>query len=415
MTDLNNTPPSNGHSDDTGHDEAAPQFLQGNRLVSQDALIEKIEAQFYAETEGNITLFIAEEATQRDALRDVIDYVLATESISLTRIERVRVQEDLFRDLFGVGPLTALIGDDSLSEIEIRNPHEVFERHYGEDVKRSAVTFRDALHLERSLKRWLAPTGFDLLRDPFIETCTTLAGRTVRLTILTTPNNLVQSASLRLHPEHAPTLDTLIAAHMLDEEAATLLRSILSHEQGLMLAGDAGAGKTSLLQALAAELPPAELVAVERARELRLPDAVERLAATSEIAFPAQIEAATATRRQWMIMDEVRFDESAAMWTALTSDNRPRCLWVFRGSSEPLRLRTAFSMAVRRAQQGIEQMFINSALLDRLPFVAFVGRRENRYKLLKIGEWISAPDDSTTLQLSQLWPAERATASSRLT
>ena len=89
-------------------------------------------------------------------------------------------------------------------------------------------------------------------------------------------------------------LDTLIADQMLDEAAAAMLRSILKHDHGLMLAGEASSGKTSLLQALAAELPPAETVAVERTRELRLADEVQRLTATSEITFPAQIEATTA-------------------------------------------------------------------------------------------------------------------------
>jgi type IV secretory pathway ATPase VirB11/archaellum biosynthesis ATPase len=413
MTDLNTPPPSNGHNEDDSNSASTPQFLQGNRYVSHDALREKIEAQFYAENEGSSALYTADKPTQQESLRDVVDYVLATEAISLTRAERARLQEDLFRDLIGVGPLTALIADPTLCEIEIRGAHELFERHYGEKAKLSAVRFRDALQLEHSLQRWLAPTSFVLFRDPFIETSTTLAGREVRLTIITSASG-IHSTSLRLHPITPRTLDDLVADQMLDAGAATLLRLILTKGFGLMLAGEASSGKTTLLQALASELPAAEMVSVERARELRLPNEAERLTATSEITFPAQISAAVTSGRRVIVLDEMRFDESAEMWDALTADRHPQCLWVVRGSGEPVRLRTAFSMAVRRARAGIEQLFINSALLDRMPFVAFGGRRENRYKLLRIGEWVSTPDDPSALVLKQLWPAEGAAISERL-
>ncbi|MBX3083620.1 MAG: Flp pilus assembly complex ATPase component TadA [Anaerolineae bacterium] len=415
MTDMNNTPPSNGHGENDDENEAAPQFLHGNRLFSHDALREKIDAQFYAENEGISPLYTADEPTQREALRDVVDYVLATEAISLTRQERARLQDELFRDLLGGGPLTELVADQSVNEIEIRSPYELFVRRYGEDAKPSTASFRDTLHLERSLRRWLAPTGFDLTHEQFIETGITLGGRAVRLTVITSSKTLVQSASLRLHPTRARNLDDLIADQMMDEAAVSLMRAILTRGYGLMLAGEANSGKTTLLQALLSELQGAKTAVVERASELRLSDEMQRLVVTPEHTFPTQINAAVNSGRDMIVLDEMRFDESAAMWDALTADHHPRCLWIVRGSSEPIRLRTAFSMAVRRTRQGIEQLFINSALLDRLPFVAFLGRRENRYKVLRIGEWVSVPGDPSSLELHQLWPAENGTTSSRLT
>ncbi len=96
------------------------------------------------------------------------------------------------------------------------------------------------------------------------------------------------------------------------------------------------------------------------------------------------------------------------MWQALTADPAPHYLWVFRGATDSLRLRTAFSMAVRRAQQGIEQALIYRALLDRLPFAALLARRGRQIKLIGIGEWQPETDstgsvDAVTLQM--LWPA----------
>src|SRR5260221_5693373 len=123
------------------------------------------------------------------------------------------------------------------------------------------------------------------------------------------------------------------------------------------------------------------------------------------IDFAAQIESALEQKPAWLALDELRFDETTAMWHAITSDHKPRCLWVVRGATEALRLGTAFGMSVRRAKPGIEQAYIHSALLDRLPFVAILVRKDQHLKLLNISEWQPDEQDAETLILRELWPA----------
>src|SRR5260221_13790719 len=83
------------------------------------------------------------------------------------------------------------------------------------------------------------------------------------------------------------------------------------------------------------------------------------------IDFATQIESALEQKPAWLVLDELRFDESTAMWHAITSDHKPHCLWVFRGATEALRLRTAFGMSVRRGKPGIDQSYINGPVLGR--------------------------------------------------
>jgi len=109
------------------------------------------------------------------------------------------------------------------------------------------------------------------------------------------------------------------------------------------------------------------------------------------------------------------------MWEALTaSAGHPgivRCVWAFRGATEPLRLRTAFGMSVRRAVPGIEQEAIHSALMDKLPFVVLMGkstsnlpdRSDRILKVLRIGEWQyenAAARDLSQIALRQIWPVQ---------
>lgn len=391
-----------------GHDSTpSPAFLPGGGRITQGGLREKIEAQFAAENEDRFDLYAAAESAQRDALREVIEYVLATDSITLGRSERVRLLDDLHRDLFQYGPLTDLIADEGVSEIAIRTATDVFVRRGADDPRHAPdASFRDTLHLERLITRLLRPTGYDFRRDSLIEAGVRLGSRPARLNVLGLPLSPVLQVTLRLHPSVPPSLADLIAAGMLDTAAAALLRTILASGYGLMIAGEVGTGKTTLLNALLVELSPTSTAVVERAAELRPPPRARAFTATPETSFPAQLLTALDAGDSWLVLDEVRFDESAEMWAAITADRKPRLLWVFRGSTDAVRLRTAFSMAVRRTRQGIGQEFIVSGLLDRLPFVAFVARRDKALRLLRIGEWVGVPSDPQVVQLDTVWSAE---------
>ena len=77
--------------------------------------------------------------------------------------------------------------------------------------------------------------------------------------------------SIRKHRHSTVTLEELVDLGTLDEELADFLRAAVRARLNIIIAGATSAGKTTLLRALAAEIPPAErLVTVERSLELGL-------------------------------------------------------------------------------------------------------------------------------------------------
>ncbi len=92
----------------------------------------------------------------------------------------------------------------------------------------------------------------------------------------------------------------------------------------------------------------------------------------------------------WLIIDEIRGDESAAVHAALTRDDAPRYLWVFRGASQVDRLRSALGMVIRKHNPAIDQQVIHSALARHLPFVAAFKRIRNTPRLHLIAEWVQS-------------------------
>jgi type IV secretory pathway ATPase VirB11/archaellum biosynthesis ATPase len=397
---------SDDNSDNGTHQ---PSSAPRQRYLSTAGLREKIEGLFFAETEGRPDLWSsAAPDERRELLRDIFDYVLSTETISLTRHERTQILDEAYRDLFDFGPLRPLFDDPTVTEIAVRSPLDVYARHGFEELGRLDVAFDDSAHLERVLQGVVIPAGYDLSRDPFIETGIVIADRRVRLTSVAPPLMPSPQVALRLHPPQPYTLARLIATGFIEERFATILQRHITSRRGVMIAGEVATGKTTLLSALVQELPAADLVVVERAAELTLAAASTRLAATAERPFAQQITAALDRQPAWFVLDELRFDESAAMWAAITAEAKPTLLWAVRGSSDPLRLRTAFSMAVRRAQAGIAQEFINSGLLDRLPLVALLGHKKGKAQpqVLQLGKWErgSDSDDAAPLELRLLSP-----------
>jgi pilus assembly protein CpaF len=394
-----------------------PTFLPGSR-ASLAALIEQVEIEFLAETEGRADLLGGDETTRKALINDVMEYLLATESIMLSRPERMTLVETVFRDLFEFGPLAPYLNQADVREITIRGADQVHIRLTSGLSQHPDIHFRDDLHLELLVQRTFFAAGLAWEgRDSMVEFGTTLAGRPARLIVTGPPVSPTLYVEIRLRPPQSTPLDALV-----EPRAAEILHEILKNKHGLLIVGDAVTGKTTLLESLLPLLPPNSRI-IERADELRVPDAMRDNAPNSThktVAIPPLTfaDAITAALPEldrgdgsaYLVLDEVRFDESAAMWAALNSSARQ--LWTFRGSTDAFRLRTAFSMAVRRAEATLDQAVINDTLRGKLPFVAFMSRQQGQPKLTRIAEF--PRDEAGTMDLTTIYPREGELPGSRL-
>ena len=99
-------------------------------------------------------------------------------------------------------------------------------------------------------------------------------------------------------------------------------------------------------------------------------------------------------------MDEIRGDET----TALLHESTPRHLWVFRGDSQPDRLRAALGMVIRKQQPTLDQPAIYRAIAQHLPFVVALKQIDGVPRLHLVAEWVHA-DDTLTLHPLLIWQA----------
>ncbi|MCB0918708.1 MAG: TadA family conjugal transfer-associated ATPase [Actinobacteria bacterium] len=173
----------------------------------------------------------------------------------------------LTADLVGLGPLQPLLELPGLTDIFVNGPDRVWV-HDEAGMRRSAVRFASAAAV-RQLAQRLASRAGERIDDarPIVDA---QLSPTLRLNAVLTPVAAPGTLlSIRVQRTSPLRLDDLVRRGSLGVAAAGLLRRLVATRLSVMICGPTGAGKTSLLSAMIAEVPARERVLlVEETPEL---------------------------------------------------------------------------------------------------------------------------------------------------
>ena len=165
---------------------------------------------------------------------------------------REQVEADLMDDICGLGPLQALMDDPSVEEIWINAASRVFVARSGvAELTSLILTDEDVRAL---VERMLHHSGRRLdLSSPFVDAM--LAGGERLHVVIPPVTGSSWSVNIRKHIQRARTLDDLVAVDMLAPPMRDFLAAAVSVGLSVLVSGGTQAGKTTLLRALAGELP----------------------------------------------------------------------------------------------------------------------------------------------------------------
>ncbi len=380
---------------DKGREPDLVAARSGQRLVSVQALIEKIERAFIEEYANTPALAEADTQVKRlKLLVGTVNYVLAVESVQMSGDETATLIAQVYSNLFGYGVLDSYLTDERVTTISLEGIDKASVRYGHGDLVPVGPLFEDEAHMRRILRRLLVDAGTDLPEEqPFIETGLRVGERPVCVNLTLPPVAYTFNADIRVHPAALPSPRDLVESGFLSGQAVTLLQALAQSPHGFVIVGDTESGKTTLLSVLAQFLSqPGQAVSVERAGELRLPEGVQRLKTRwpvgdeTGVTFGEQISAALAQQPQCILLDEVRTDEPQSIAPLLAGAEAPRQLWSFRGPFDAKRLRSALSMLARRADMTQGEALVN-ALYRRLPFIVTLWRAQGRIRLYSVAEW----------------------------
>ena len=202
-------------------------------------------------------------------VRQLTGELLLEEAPRLDAPGRGRMLNEVFDEVFGLGPLESLMGDDSISDILVNHPHEVWIERRGR-LEPTNICFADNVHLMRIIQRVVSHVGRRIDEvSPMVD---------ARLPDGSRVNAVIPplaldgpSLSIRRFGRHPLQIEDLIESSSIHPDLVSFSAAAIDARVSFLISGGTGSGKTTLLNALSRFIPLDErLLTVEDSAELQL-------------------------------------------------------------------------------------------------------------------------------------------------
>ena len=231
----------------------------------------------------------------------------------------------VFDAVAGFGRLQKYLDDPTVEEIWINEPTKVFIARRG--MHELTTTILTADEVRDLCEKMLKSSGRRVdLSTPFVDAMLPDGSRLH--VVIPDITRAHWSVNIRKFVVRATHLDDLVGLGTLTTQCARFLEAAVSSGLNILVAGGTQAGKTTLLNCLAAAIPSRErVVTAEEVFEVKipLPDVVsmqcrqESLEGTGEIKLRRLVKEALRMRPSRIIVGEVRQEESLDLLIALNS------------------------------------------------------------------------------------------------
>jgi pilus assembly protein CpaF len=207
------------------------------------------------------------ESLRQRVLADIRGHV--SQETGISRDDRDRLVSEIADDILGHGPIERLLADETITEIMVNGPHDVWIERGGR-LFQTPVRFNDDSHLRRIINKMVAQVGRRIDESsPMVD---------ARLPDGSRVNAVIQPLSLsgplvtiRKFPERRIDLADLVRLQTLTTETIDFLQRCVKTKLNILISGGTGSGKTTLLNALTSAIPDEDrILTIEETAELRL-------------------------------------------------------------------------------------------------------------------------------------------------
>src|SRR6187431_3842498 len=214
-------------------------------------------------------LDLSNQVEVRRQIEEIFGKVIDEEGLALTRAERVRMLEQITDEIIGLGPLEPLLRDESVTEIMVNGPRQVYIERSGK-LELTNVVFQNDDHVMRIIDRIIAPIGRRVDESsPMVDARLTDGSR---VNAIIPPLSLVGPViTIRKFAASPFTTDDLIRFGTSTPDMFEFLRACVEARLNIFVSGGTGSGKTTTLNVLSSFIPNDErIVTIEDAAELQL-------------------------------------------------------------------------------------------------------------------------------------------------
>jgi pilus assembly protein CpaF len=255
----------------------------------------------------------------------VADFVRG-ERLALNTGEIEELGASIYDEMVGLGPIEPLLKDDSINDILINGPFQVYVERRGE-LELTPVHFRDNDHLLRIVNRIVAGVGRRIDESQPMVDARLADGSRVNAAI--SPIAIDGAAvSIRKFSKKPLTLERLVEVGAMPQALADFVWGASRARVSIVISGGTGSGKTTMLNALSAAISHGErLITIEDAAELQLqqPHVVRmetrppNIEGKGEIRQRELVKNALRMRPDRVILGEVRGEEAFDMLQAMNT------------------------------------------------------------------------------------------------
>lgn len=297
--------------------------------------------------------------------------VRSTEGQRMTLAGRRTLAAEVFHAMRGLDVLQPLLEDPGITEIMVVGPDRIYVEREGR-IAGTNLRFDSQGRLEEVIRTFFARGDRSISETaPIADLRLPDGSRAHAVLPPVAPEGPL--LTIRKFTGIRPSLDVLAGAGTLSPETAGFLRDAVRRRRTLFISGGTGSGKTTFLNALAAEIAPEErIVTVEDSAELRFeghPHHV-RLEARQPgpdgaggIGLDLLIRASLRMRPDRLIVGEVRGPEAYDMLQALnTGHPGSLCTGHANSPGDMVERIITLCMAASRLQYAVVQRMVASAL-----------------------------------------------------
>ncbi len=234
--------------------------------------LSEIKVELHKRLLDSLNLSALETASEKDLRAEIV--AIASESLDemaivLNREERNQLNQELFDEVTGLGPFEPLLKDDTVNDILVNGPHQIFVERDGK-LELTDVTFKDEKHLLRIIDKIVSAVGRRVDEsNPYVDARLADGSRfNAMVPPIAVDGSLV---SIRKFKKEKLAVDDLVTFGAFTEEMAAYLQAAVACRLNIIVSGGTGSGKTTTLNALSSFIDNAErILTIEDTAELQL-------------------------------------------------------------------------------------------------------------------------------------------------
>ncbi|MDB5344646.1 MAG: type secretion system protein [Schlesneria sp.] len=209
------------------------------------------------------------EVELRNQLRGLATHLCAQQTVNLPPDDREAMVREIMDEIYGFGPIEALMNDPDVSDVLVNGADSVFIERNGL-LERTDVRFANDEHLIHFIQRLVGRAGRRIDEvSPMVDAKLPDGSR---LNAVIPPLALRgPTVSIRRFKSRGVTFEDMVKTGSLTPEMADFMVACVRGRMNIVVSGGTGAGKTTMLNNISRFIPESErVVTIEQTAELQL-------------------------------------------------------------------------------------------------------------------------------------------------